>query len=142
MRGAAGADRRSVSYVHMHVLVELHGQPGWVAALTPLSVDGMIVAASRARRSTLRDVGQLPLPGLTLVEPEPASGLGGRRDLQLQAWHWALSNRAADGSLPSGRQIAHRFGLMSAGEGWSSVQGSVGELGDDDEYAGASGRPQ
>jgi Protein of unknown function (DUF2637) len=30
----------------MHLLVELHGQPGWVAALTPLSVDGMIVAAS------------------------------------------------------------------------------------------------
>ena len=35
-----------VSYLHMHLLVELHGQPGWVAALTPLSVDGMIVAAS------------------------------------------------------------------------------------------------
>lgn len=30
----------------MHALVALHGQPGWVAALTPLSVDGMIVAAS------------------------------------------------------------------------------------------------
>jgi|HubBroStandDraft_1064217.scaffolds.fasta_scaffold59512_1 hypothetical protein len=30
----------------MHLLVALHGQPGWVAALTPLSVDGMIVAAS------------------------------------------------------------------------------------------------
>ena len=26
--------------------MEQHGQPGWVAALTPLSVDGMIVAAS------------------------------------------------------------------------------------------------
>jgi hypothetical protein len=36
----------TVSYLHMHVLVALHGQPGWVAALTPLSVDGMIVAAS------------------------------------------------------------------------------------------------
>src|SRR6266516_4454331 len=36
----------TVSYLHMHVLVELHRQPGWVAALTPLSVDGMIVAAS------------------------------------------------------------------------------------------------
>lgn len=36
----------TVSYLHMHVLVESHGQPGWVAALTPLSVDGMIVAAS------------------------------------------------------------------------------------------------
>src|SRR5579863_3071911 len=35
-----------VSYLHMHLLVELHGQPGWVAAFTPLSVDGMIVAAS------------------------------------------------------------------------------------------------
>jgi hypothetical protein len=33
------------SHLHMHLLVELHGQPGWVAALTPLSVDGMIVAA-------------------------------------------------------------------------------------------------
>lgn len=30
----------------MHRLVALHGQPGWVASLTPLSVDGMIVAAS------------------------------------------------------------------------------------------------
>ena len=36
----------TVSYLHVHLLVELHGQPGWVAALTPLSVDGMIVAAS------------------------------------------------------------------------------------------------
>lgn len=30
----------------MRALVALHGQPGWVAALTPLSVDGMILAAS------------------------------------------------------------------------------------------------
>ena len=36
----------TVSYLHMHLLVARHGQPGWVAALTPLSVDGMIVAAS------------------------------------------------------------------------------------------------
>jgi hypothetical protein len=36
----------TVSYLHMHTLVELQGQPGWVAALTPMSVDGMIVAAS------------------------------------------------------------------------------------------------
>ncbi len=36
----------TVSYLHMHLLVARHGQPGWAAALTPLSVDGMIVAAS------------------------------------------------------------------------------------------------
>ena len=35
----------TVSYLHMHLLVARHGQPGWVAALTPFSVDGMIVAA-------------------------------------------------------------------------------------------------
>jgi hypothetical protein len=36
----------TASYLHMHTRVAVHGQPGWVAALTPLSVDGMIVAAS------------------------------------------------------------------------------------------------
>jgi hypothetical protein len=36
----------TVSYLHMHALVARHGQPGWVAALTPFSVDGMIVADS------------------------------------------------------------------------------------------------
>jgi Protein of unknown function (DUF2637) len=36
----------TVSYLHTHMLVELHGQPGWVAAPTPFSVDGMIVTAS------------------------------------------------------------------------------------------------
>src|SRR5712691_5299448 len=36
----------TVSYLHMHLLVEMHGQPRRVAALIPLSVDGMIVAAS------------------------------------------------------------------------------------------------
>jgi hypothetical protein len=40
----------TVSYLHMHLLVELHGQPGWVAALTPLMLDGMIVAACCAYR--------------------------------------------------------------------------------------------
>jgi hypothetical protein len=38
----------------MHMLVALHGQPGWVAMLTPLSVDGMIVAASTTLLSDSR----------------------------------------------------------------------------------------
>src|SRR5262252_4990832 len=44
----------TVSYLHMHALVAQHGQPGWVAALTPLSVDGMIVAASTTLLSDSR----------------------------------------------------------------------------------------
>ncbi len=53
----------TVSYLHMHMLVARHGQPGWVAALTPLSVDGMIVAASTtllADSRSGRNGGMLP----------------------------------------------------------------------------------
>jgi Protein of unknown function (DUF2637) len=48
----------TVSYLHMHTLVALYGQPGWVAALTPLSVDGMIVAASATLLADSRSGGR------------------------------------------------------------------------------------
>jgi hypothetical protein len=48
----------TVSYLHMHLLVARHGQPGWVAALTPLSVDGMIVAASTTLLADSRSGGK------------------------------------------------------------------------------------
>src|SRR5713101_3301068 len=48
----------TVSYLHMHMLVELHRQPGWVAALTPFSVDGMIVAASTTLLADSRSGGR------------------------------------------------------------------------------------
>jgi 6-pyruvoyl-tetrahydropterin synthase len=41
----------------MHLPVELHGQPGRVAALTPLSVDGMVVAASMMQAISARHHG-------------------------------------------------------------------------------------
>src|SRR5215472_1253663 len=41
----------TVSYLHMHALVALHGQPGWVAALAPLTAGGVIVAAHSGSRS-------------------------------------------------------------------------------------------
>jgi hypothetical protein len=62
----------TVSYLHMHLLVELHGQPGSVAALTPLTVDGMIVAASwhlRARPSA-GTIGQM----VSAQPHDPAAG--------------------------------------------------------------------
>lgn len=184
----------TVSYLHMHMLVASHGQPGWVVTLTPFSVDGMIVAASttlladsrsgsrggalpwallvvgsvaslaanvavaeptatgrviaawpsfaliaayellmrQVRRSAtvgseLRErspgsqadrcaavasavarPGQAPAP-LRLSEGIGSRGAGGR-DLQRQAWQWAQANRASDGSLPSGREIARQYG--------------------------------
>jgi len=206
----------TVSYLHMHTLVELHGQPGWVAALTPLSVDGMIVAASttlladsragepggtlpwallvagsaaslaanvavaqptaagrviaawpsfaligayellmRQVRRTAAGKGK-PQPrkpgpqlaqrdaGDTVLRRSPAhhgepggsgegqAGRGGAgKELQRQAWHWALAHRAGDGSLPSGREIARHYGRQ---ERWGRLvkrAGTAGELGPD-----------
>jgi hypothetical protein len=64
----------TVSYLHMHMLVELHGQPGWVAALTPFSVDGMIVAASTTLLADSRSGGRGgTLPWALLVVGSVAS---------------------------------------------------------------------
>jgi hypothetical protein len=64
----------TVSYLHMHLLVAGHGQPGWVAALTPLSVDGMIVAASTALLADSRSGGRGGLlPWALLVTGSVAS---------------------------------------------------------------------
>src|SRR5579863_183110 len=64
----------TVSYLHMHLLVEVHGQPGWVAALTPLSVDGMIVAASTTLLAESRSGGRGGfLPWALLVVGSAAS---------------------------------------------------------------------
>jgi hypothetical protein len=203
----------TVSYLHMHLLVELHGQPGWVAALTPLSVDGMIVAASTtlltdsragerggvlpwallviasaaslaanvavaqptfagrviaawpsfaligAYELLMRQVGRsaagLAIPRSRMPGPQPfrpgtgdaavrrtrvcqpgASGSGQGpagvgsvgRELQRQAWYWALAHRAVDGSLPSGREIAGQYGRH---ERWGRLvkrSGISGEL--------------
>ena len=203
----------TVSYLHMHMLVEQHGQPGWVAALTPLSVDGMIVAASTTLLADSRSGGRggiLPWallvvgsvaslaanvavaqptatgrviaawPSFALIAayellmrqvrrsaadsgkpqqrkpgpqfsrrdgsdgtvPRPqrhpsrpvrrGEGLGGHnaasRNLQRQAWQWALANRADDGSLPSGREIARQYGRH---ERWGRLvkrSGAAGEF--------------
>lgn len=66
--GLLAAIAGTVSYLHMHSLVASHGQPGWVAALTPLSVDGMIVAASTTLLGESRSGGRrLALPWALLV---------------------------------------------------------------------------
>ena len=177
----------TVSYLHMHTLVALHGQPGWVAALTPLSVDGMIVAASTTLLAesrpgsrggvlpwTLLAVGSVASLAANVAVAQPTvtgrliaawpsfslicsyellmrhvrrSAIGYNRPairsrrpagvaarsarpsasqtepsrkspserlaslgLQQRAWRWALDNRASDGTLPSGREIAHQHG--------------------------------
>ena len=52
-----------------------------------------------------------------------------RRNLQRQAWEWALAHRAGDGSLPSGREIARQYGRH---ERWGCLvkrAGAAGEFG-------------
>jgi Protein of unknown function (DUF2637) len=190
----------------MHLLVELHGQPGWVAALTPLSVDGMIVAASTTLLADsrcggrggvlpwvllvigsaaslaanvavaeptmtgrviaawpsfsliaayellmrqVRRAAESPAPrqrsrrslgaaagasAATTYEAAPSSPAAPQRrgageSVRVDAWRWALDNLAEDGSLPSGRAIAGRYGRH---ERWGRMvkrSGLAGELG-------------
>ena len=201
----------TVSYLHMHLLVAAYGQPGWVAALTPLSVDGMIVAASTALLADSRSGGRgglLPwallvtgsvaslAANVAVAEPtvtgrviaawpsfaligsyellmrqvrrnavgagtsrqrtpvpqiprqqadgeavprrrhrssgsDPGHGNSGHaaagRDLQRQAWRWALAQRGSDGSLPSGLEIARQHGRH---ERWGRLVKRAGAAGE------------
>ena len=186
----------TVSYLHMHLLVAVHGQPGWVAVLTPLSVDGMIVAASTtllAESRAGRRGGALPwallvagsiaslAANVAVAEPsligriiaawpsfaltasyelltrevrrsapaggskapcKPAAGVAVRaavsragsrdesapgREVQRQAWQWALDNRAGDGRLPAGHEIARQYGRR---ERWGRLVKSAGRAGE------------
>jgi hypothetical protein len=57
----------------------------------------------------------------------PGGQGGASRDLQRQAWQWALANRAGDGSLPSGREIARQCGRR---ERWGRLVKRSGTAGD------------
>lgn len=192
----------TVSYLHMHALVALHGQPGWVAALTPLSVDGMIVAASTTLLAESRHGGRggaLPWallvigsvaslaanvavaepsptgrviaawPSFALIgsyellmrqvrhaavrnfrpaakttqtpshsetardarQPEQRGAQAAAQDVRRQAWQWALARQEVEGSLPSGKAIADRYGRH---ERWGRLVKSAGAAG---QFAGA-----
>jgi hypothetical protein len=116
----------------MHRLVELHGQPGWVAALTPFSVGWMIVAASTTlladsrtgRRGgllpwTLLVAGSVASVAANVAVAEPT--LIGR---VIAAW--SLAHRASDGSLPSGSAIAAAHGRQKR---WGRLVKEAGQAG-------------
>jgi hypothetical protein len=63
-------------------------------------------------------------------------------ELQREAWQWALANRADDGSLPSGKQIADRYGRH---ERWGRLvkhAGSTGKLSHHERTADEQVSPQ
>jgi hypothetical protein len=86
--------------------------------------------------------GKAQHPGHRPCGPRPHSeGASGRdsagRDLQRRAWQWALANRAGDGSLPTGREIARQYDRH---ERWGRLvkrSGAAGEFVGDSE----SGEP-
>ena len=67
-------------------------------------------------------------PSVPRRERQESGASGVAQDLQRQAWEWALANRAKDGSLPSGREIARHYGRH---ERWGRLvkrSGVTGEL--------------
>jgi len=59
--------------------------------------------------------------------PRSADGSAPQRELQRQAWRWALANRAADGTLPPGSEIAAQYGRR---ERWGRLVKNAGLAGE------------
>jgi len=119
--------------------VELHGQPGWVAALTPLSVDGMIVAASTTLLADSRIGGRggcLPwallvagsaaslAANVAVAEPSatgriiaawPSFALIAAYELLMRQVRRAAEARPSRRRVPSGRPSAAAAGVVAAG---------------------------
>lgn len=59
-------------------------------------------------------------------DAKPETGLDARR----RAWQWAVANTAVDGSLPTGKVIASRYGRHERWGRLVKAAGSAGEFGD------------
>lgn len=77
-----------------------------------------------------------PAPKLAVLNsvpgPESARLPAGRRELQRQAWQWALARQASDGAIPTGSEIVRQPGRH---ERWGRLvksAGLAGELADVD----------
>jgi hypothetical protein len=92
LAGVAGV----VSYGHMHLLAVRYGEEPWTAALLPLSVDGMIVAAS-----------------LTLLWDSRRGRSGG-------ILPWALLIVASGASLAANVAVAHPMVISRVIAAWPS----------------------
>jgi hypothetical protein len=63
----------------------------------------------------------------SVVTARRKTGARAGSDVRRQAWEWATANRAADGSLPSGKVIADRYGRH---ERWGRLVKSAGTDGE------------
>jgi hypothetical protein len=79
-------------------------------------------AARRPRPLARPAVGPPPTAGSEPAARRPATARHGDAGLQMQvqAWRWALANRADDGSLPSGKDIGLHHGRQEPWGGSSS----------------------
>ena len=85
----------------------------------------------QVRSSAPAGDGQGRAAGLTARDAVPRSRSGDGpalpRDLQRQAWRWALANRASNGTLPAGSEIARQYGRR---ERWGRLVKSAGLAGE------------
>jgi hypothetical protein len=96
-------------------------------------------AASPARRQNLTSAGlQRQESSVTAAVAAPPRRAGRAElglDARRQAWLWAVANRSADGSLPSGKVIADRYGRH---ERWGRLVKAAGIAGEFAEAAGSA----
>jgi hypothetical protein len=116
-----------------------------IAAWPSFALTASYELLTRQVRGSVPEDGQ---PSCQVGGQDPATGLAVRaavyragsedvpgpgREVQRQAWQWALANRASDGTLPAGREIARQFGRR---ERWGRLVKSAGLAGEFAELIG------
>lgn len=86
--------------MRLHLFAVIEHVAAHQAGITDVQARGWLLRKPRPRQ---------PASGVGAGKQQ-AGGGGAVRDLQRHAWQWALTHRAEDGSLPSGREIARRYG--------------------------------
>jgi len=87
-------------------------------------------AASRVVAHAAEPPPRLGRPVVVARRPARSDKPGQSLDVRWQAWQRAAANRDADGSLPSGKVIADRFGRHERWDRLVKAAGAAGELAD------------
>jgi hypothetical protein len=107
-----------------------------IAAWPSFALIGSYELLMRQIRRTASDTRAAARPSRTLKLDGPAAagrsasardGLAAGTDVRREAWEWAVANRVANGSLPSGKMIGDRYGRH---ERWGRLVKSAGTAGE------------
>lgn len=129
-----------VSYAHMFELALRHGEPAWRAGLFPLSVDGMIVAASMALLSDARQGRRGGvLPWALLIVGSAASLAANVAVADPTVWSRVIHAWPSFALMGAYELLMRHFRVAARGERTAYAEDEPHEVSDDCAQGGTSG---